>query len=67
MTHTQIAGPLRARINKLAHAQGLTHEARQKAAMLAQVQTARDVGARYDELAELVAAMEAEALGSGGG
>lgn len=54
-----LAGPLRARINRLAHSHALQHETRLKALLLEQVQTARDGGASFDELAALVAALEA--------
>ena len=55
-----LTGPLRARINRLAHAQALHHETRLKALLLEQVQAARDGGASFDELAALVAKLEAE-------
>lgn len=54
-----LAGPLRARINRLAHSHAMHHEARLKASLLEQVQTARDGGASFDELAAMVTAMEA--------
>ena len=59
-THTPrpLAGPLRARINRLAHSQALQHEASLKASLLKQVQTARDDGASFDELAALVGKLE---------
>lgn len=53
-----LAGPLRARINRLAHSQALQHETRLKASLLAQVQTARDDGASFDELAALLDQLE---------
>ena len=59
-TQRPLAGPLRTRINRLAHAQALHHEARLKALLLEQVQTARDDGASFDELAALVTELEAE-------
>ena len=61
-THTQrpLAGPLRARINRLAHAQALQHETRLKASLLEQIQSARDSGASFAELAALVANLEAQ-------
>ncbi len=59
-TQRPLTGPLRARINRLAHAQALHHETRLKAVLLEQVQTARDGGASFDELAALVAKLEAE-------
>lgn len=60
-THAQrpLAGPLRARINRLAHSQAMHHEARMKASLLEQVQSARDGGASFAELAALVAKLEA--------
>lgn len=58
-----LAGPLRARINRLAHSQALQHETRLKASLLEQVQTARDGGASFDELAAMVAKLEAAPLG----
>lgn len=58
-----LAGPLRARINRLAHLQALQHETRLKALLLEQVQTARDGGASFDELAALVSKLEAAPLG----
>ena len=54
-----LAGPLRARINRLAHSHALQHETRLRAALLQQVQTARDRGASFEELAALVDKMEA--------
>ena len=60
-THTQrpLAGPLRARINKLAHTRALQHETRLKASLLEQVKSARNDGASFDELSALVAKLEA--------
>lgn len=58
-----LTGPLRARINRLAHSQALQHETRLKASLLAQVQIARDGGASFDELAAMVAKLEAAPLG----
>ena len=61
-----LTGPLRARINGLAHANALQHETRLRASLIKQVQTARDDGASFDELAALVAGLEAappEAVG----
>ena len=62
-THAQrpLAGPLRARINRLAHLQALQHETRLKALLLEQVQAARNGGASFDELAAMVAKLEAAA------
>ena len=54
-----LAGPLRARINRLAHSQALHHEIRLKALLLEQVQSARDGGASFADLAALVAKLEA--------
>ena len=62
-----LAGPLRVRINRLAHAQALQHETRLKASLLEQVQSARDSGASFDELAALVAKLEAAPPGGVGG
>ena len=59
-TPRPLAGPLRTRINRLAHAQALHHETHLKALLLEQVQAARDGGASFDELAALVAELEAE-------
>ena len=63
MHHTHLprplAGPLRARINRLAHAQALQHETRLKASLLEHVQSARDSGASFRELAALVDTLEA--------
>ena len=63
--HTQrpLAGPLRARINRLAHEQALQHEIRLKASLFNRVQTARDSGASFNELAAMVAKLEAAPLG----
>ena len=58
-TPRPLAGPLRARINRLAHAQAQQHETRLKAALLNHVQSARDGGATFVELAALVAKLEA--------
>ena len=68
-THAQrpLAGPLRARINRLAHSHALHHEARLKASLLEQVQSARDGGASFDELAAMVAKLEAAPPGGVGG
>lgn len=49
-----VTGPIRRQINKLAHSHGLQHETRLRDAMLKQVQAARDGGATFDELANLV-------------
>ena len=62
-----LAGPLRARINRLAHSHALQHETRLKASLLEQVQTARDGGASFAEQAALVAKLEAGPPGGVGG
>ena len=54
-----LVGPLRTRINRLAHAHGLQHEMSVRACLMQQLQTARDSGASFVELAELVAKLEA--------
>lgn len=51
-------GPLRARLNRLAHAKGLAHAAAYLVAVTGQVQAAREAGAEYDELDELVSRLE---------
>ena len=68
-THAQtpLAGPLRARINRLAHSHALHHEARMKASLLEQVQTARDGGTSFAELAAMLAKLEATPPGGVGG
>ena len=53
-----LTGPLRARINRLAHLQALQHETRLKASLLEQIQAARDGGASFNELSALVAKLE---------
>ena len=58
-----LAGPLRARINRLAHARALQHETCLKASLLEQMQSARDSGASFDELAALVDKLEAAPSG----
>ena len=60
-THARgpLAGPLRARINQLAHLHALQYELRLRASLLAQVLTARDDGTSFDGLAELVGKLEA--------
>ena len=57
-----LAGPLRARINRLAHSHAMQHETSLKASLLEQVHTARDGGASFAELAALVAKLEAAPL-----
>lgn len=59
-TQRPLAGSLRARINRLAHSHSLHHEARLKASLLEQVQSARDGGALFAELVALVAKLEAQ-------
>ena len=58
-----LAGPLRARIIKLAHSQALLHETRLKAGLIEQVKSARNDGASFVELSALVAKLEAAPLG----
>ena len=64
-THTQrpLAGPLRARINKLAHSQALQNEIRLKTSLTEQVKSARNDGASFVELSALVDNLEAAPLG----
>lgn len=59
-TPKPLNGPLRARINKLAHSCALEHETRLRAALLKKVQTARDGGATFDQLAALVEGFEGQ-------
>ena len=59
-TQRPLTGPLRVRINRLAHAQALQHETHLKALLLEQVQAARDGGASFNELAALVDRLAAE-------
>ena len=54
-----LAGPLRARINQLAHSHALQYEMSLRASLLAQVLTARSDGASFADLAELVGKLEA--------
>ena len=63
-THARgpLAGPLRARVNQLAHSHALQFEMRLRASLLAQVQAARSGGASFADLAELVGTLEAAAL-----
>ena len=60
-SHAQrpLAGPLRARINKLAHLQALQHEIRLKTCLIDQVKSARDGGASFDELSTPLGKLEA--------
>ena len=58
-----LAGPLRARINKLAHTQALLHEIRLKTSLTEQVKSARNDGASFVELSALVDNLEAAPLG----
>jgi hypothetical protein len=51
-------GPLRARLNRLAHAKGLAHAAAYLVSVTDRVQRARDAGATYDELDALVTKIE---------
>jgi hypothetical protein len=52
-------GPLRVRVNKLAHQQAQRHETALRAALMAQVQRARDAGQSYDQLSAMVDRLEA--------
>lgn len=52
-----IAAPLRQRINRAAHEQGHTHELTLRADWLAKVQTARDAGATFAELNQMLDVM----------
>ncbi|CAN5390018.1 hypothetical protein BH11PSE11_BH11PSE11_12250 [soil metagenome] len=54
-----IHGPLRARINKLAHAAGLVHETRLRDDLFDQVGKAKAAGASFDELTALVDSFDA--------
>ena len=54
-----LAGPLRARINQLAHSHALQYELRLRASLLEQLQTARSGCASFFDLAELVGELEA--------
>lgn len=60
-THAQrpLAGPLRARINRLAHSQALQHEICLKAGLIEQLTSARNAGASFADLSALVAKLEA--------
>jgi len=49
-----IATPLRQRINRAAHEQGLAHELALRASWLAKVQSARNQGANFEALNKLV-------------
>jgi len=53
-----LAGPLRARLNRAAHAGALAHETRLKALWMARALEARDAGASFDELAALIDTLE---------
>jgi hypothetical protein len=54
-----LTGPLRNRLNRLAHAQALQFETRLRASLLAQILTARDSGKSFDQLAATVNQWEA--------
>jgi hypothetical protein len=58
MTAVLTSRPLRAKINRLAHAQALQHEERLKTALLAKVLAAHDAGASFDQLVKLVDRLE---------
>lgn len=51
-------GPIRARVNKLAHEQGLRHEHALRVSMLAQLERARDGGESFAQLCERMAQFE---------
>ena len=54
----RVIGPLRSRLNALAHSLALQHESRIRADLIAKVQTAADGGATLAELHVMVDAME---------
>jgi hypothetical protein len=54
----RIEGPLRSRLNSLAHAQAVQHEMRLRGDLIGKVQAAADGGATLAELHELVDNME---------
>jgi hypothetical protein len=58
MNETSAMKPLRARINQMAHAAALRHEERLRASLLARLLAARESGASFAELAELVDELE---------
>jgi hypothetical protein len=58
-----VGGPLRRRINRLAHTIAQRAESRLRAGMLATLSEAREAGADHTELAALVASMEARHVG----
>jgi hypothetical protein len=58
-TTKPLGGPLRTRVNKLAHQQAQTHETVLRAALVAKVQQARDAGQSYDQLSEMLSRLEA--------
>lgn len=51
----QLPNDIRSRVNKVAHAAGLAHEARMRAALLAELQALADAGAPATELRAHVA------------
>ena len=57
-TPKPLSGPLRSRINKLAHAQGLHHESALRATMQSQLEHARDAGESFAQLCERMARFE---------
>jgi hypothetical protein len=59
---TPLTGPLRVRINRLAHTHAVLHEMRLKASWLEQVEAARDSGASFAEMAAMVAQLETDYL-----
>jgi hypothetical protein len=58
MTAVLTSRPLRAKINRLVHAQALLHEDRLKTALLAKVLAAQNAGASFDQLVNLVDKLE---------
>ncbi|MES2979815.1 MAG: hypothetical protein V4731_15445 [Pseudomonadota bacterium] len=57
-TPRPLAGPLRSRINQLAHLSAIEHEGRIRAALLEQFTKARDEGATYEQLCAMAEAAE---------
>ena len=59
----RVNGPLRSRLNALAHSLALQHEGRIRADLIAKVQAAADAGATLAELHAMVDNMEATGAG----
>jgi len=57
-TPRPLTGPLRTRLNKLAHTEGQRHEHALRISMLAQLQRARDSGESFAQMSERVSAFE---------